>query len=174
MTDLRNQLHIPKDNSSGKGLWIPVGEDSIRESIQMAVNSLQPSKPKFDPHKKISLSTEAPAPAKGFDVTYDAKIGMYIRVPKQSATPALPTMAEKVANSRKSRMDLENRSSEVVLTEERTIRAVATPEKSARSYSKSSRRKRSRSKRSRSRSRSKRRRSRSRSTSRERLQRGRR
>ena len=34
-----------------------------------------PIKPKFDPHKKISLSTDAPANSKDFDVTYDAKIG---------------------------------------------------------------------------------------------------
>ena len=49
---------------------------------------------------------------------------MYIRVPRHQATPALPTMAEKVANSRKSRMDREQdtRNSDVVLTEERTIR----------------------------------------------------
>ena len=30
---------------------------------------------KFDPHKKISLSSDAPPPAKDYDVTYDPKIG---------------------------------------------------------------------------------------------------
>jgi hypothetical protein len=31
--------------------------------------------PKFDPHRKLGFSTEAPAPSPHYDVTYDTKIG---------------------------------------------------------------------------------------------------
>ena len=34
--------------------------------------------PKFDPHKKISMSSEAPPPAVDYDVTYDPKIGKHL------------------------------------------------------------------------------------------------
>ena len=40
-----------------------------------AKSSVNP--PKFDPHKKISMSADAPPPAVDYDVTYDPKIGKY-------------------------------------------------------------------------------------------------
>ena len=88
---------------------------------------------------------------------------MYIRVPRQAVDDsgdAKISLAEKMAARGKSKMDQEYRNnSEVVLTEERIIRSVSSPQDKSRSPSKHSK-----SRRSRSRSRSgKRRRSRSRS-----------
>ena len=51
------------------------------EQLKQGLNSSHPSKPKFDPHKKISLSTEAPPPTKDYDVTYDPKIGEFLKLP---------------------------------------------------------------------------------------------
>ncbi len=50
------------------------------EQLKQGLNSSHPSKPKFDPHKKISLSTEAPPPTKDYDVTYDPKIGELLKL----------------------------------------------------------------------------------------------
>jgi len=142
-----------------KGLWIPTGEDSLQESLKNAVDrfgsmrqKVDKSASKFDPHKKISLSSDAPPPAKDYDVTYDPKIGMYIRVPKQKdpTPPAKLSKAEKVAASRKSKMDLESKD-DIQLTEERTIRSVKSPESPQKRRSRSKSSSRSRYRRSRSR-----------------------
>ena len=45
------------------------------EAYQKKNEERDPPKSKFDPHKKISMSLDAPAPAKDYDVTYDPKIG---------------------------------------------------------------------------------------------------
>ena len=93
---------------------------------------------------------------------HDIIAGMYIRVPRQAVddSGSKTSLAEKMAARGKSKMDQEFRNnSEVVLTEERIIRSVSSPQDKSRSPSKHSK-----SRRSRSRSRSgKRRRSRSRS-----------
>ncbi len=95
---------------------------------------------------------------------HDIVLGMYIRVPRQAVDDsgdAKTSLAEKMAARGKSKMDQEYRNnSEVVLTEERIIRSVSSPQDKSRSPSKHSKSRRSRS-RSRSGKRSRRSRSRS-------------
>merc|ERR1719308_145155 len=131
------------------------------------------------------MTEEAPPPSKEYDVTFDSRTGMYIRVPKQL------TMAEKIASSKVSQMDREKaRDKDVQEVEERIVRNLSTSpprlptkrrslskeRKSERSRSRHRRRSgrsRSRSRRHRSRSRRHRSRSRRRSRSRDRRTRSR-
>ena len=94
------------------GMWIPTGEDSILDGVKEAISKLEekqrygsrsgPSRDdKWDPQKKIKMTEEAPPPSKEYDVTFDSRTGMYIRVPKQL------TMAEKIAASKVTQMDRE-------------------------------------------------------------------
>jgi len=171
------RLNPPPKPKSGGGLWIPTGEDSLTESISKAVSHVEAAQKKmgkFDPHKKISMSSDAPPPARDYDVTYDPKIGMYIRVPKQAppepTPPTKPTKAEKIA-MKKSRMDEEkDKDGEVQAIEERIIRSVGSPRRSvsrgeSKNHGSSEKRRRSR---SRSNHRDRRSRSRDRRRSRER------
>ena len=51
---------------------------SPRVFSQLSVEEAQKRIGKFDPNKKISISSEAPPMAKDYDVTYDPKIGTYL------------------------------------------------------------------------------------------------
>lgn len=186
------------------GMWVPTGEDSILDGVNAAINRLEerrgsssrsrkeveesppPSLPKWDPKGKIRMTTEAPPPAPDYEVTFDSRTGMYIRVPKQL------TMAEKIAGQKVPEMDRkQTKESEVEQVEERIIRKIAsspprlpfkrkeTPSEERRSRSRDRRRSgrsrsrgrgnsKSRSRERRSRSRSRGRRSRSRGTKRSR------
>jgi hypothetical protein len=165
------------------GMWIPTGEDSILDGVKEAISKLEEkqrygdrggaARDKWDPHRKIKMTEEAPPPSKDYDVTFDGRTGMYIRVPKQL------TMAEKIAAAKTTQMDREKaKDKDVQEVEERIVRNLSTSpprlptkrrslskeKKSDRSRSRERRRsgRRSRSRSRRHRSRSKRRRSRSR------------
>merc|ERR1712106_734635 len=111
----------------------------------------------------MGMTEEAPPPSKEYDVTFDSRTGMYVRVPKQL------TMAEKIASSKMTQMDREKAKDKDV--EERIVRKLSnspprlpTKRRSvsrSRRHSSRSRRHRSRSRGRRSRSRSRERRSRS-------------
>ena len=45
------------------------------QNSKISVEAAQKKMGKFDPHKKISMSSDAPPPARDYDVTYDPKIG---------------------------------------------------------------------------------------------------
>jgi len=162
------------------GMWIPTGEDSILDGVKEAISKLEekqrygdrggPARDKWDPHRKTE---ETPPTSKDYDVTFDGRTGMYIRVPKQL------TMAEKIAAAKMTQMDREKaKDKDVQEVEERIVRNLSTSpprlptkrkslskeKKSDRSRSRERRRsgRRSRSRSRRHRSRSKRRRSRSR------------
>lgn len=164
------------------GMWIPTGEDSILDGVKEAISKLEEkqrygdrgaARDKWDPHRKIKMTEEAPPPSKDYDVTFDGRTGMYIRVPKQL------TMAEKIAAAKMTQMDREKaKDKDVQEVEERIVRnlssspprlptkrrSLSKEKKSDRSRSRERRRsgRRSRSRSRRHRSRSKRRRSRSR------------
>jgi len=177
------------------GMWIPTGEDSILDGVKEAISKLEEkqryggrggsSRDKWDPDRKIRMTEEAPPPSKEYDVTFDSRTGMYIRVPKQL------TMAEKIASNKVTQMDREKaKDKEVQEVEERIVRnlssspprlptkrrSLSKERRSERSRSRDRRRSgrsRSRSRRHRSRSRRHRSRSRRRSRSRDRRTRSR-
>jgi len=180
---------VKKVPASG-GMWIPTGEDSILDGVKEAISKLEEkqryggrggsSRDKWDPDRKIRMTEEAPPPSKEYDVTFDSRTGMYIRVPKQL------TMAEKIASSKLTQMDREKaKDKDVQQVEERIVRnlssspprlptkrrSLSKERKADRSRSRDRRRSgrsRSRSRRHRSRSRRHRSRSRKRSRSRDR------
>jgi len=183
----KRKLPEAKKVPASGGMWIPTGEDSILDGVKEAISKLEEkqrydgrggsSRDKWDPDRKIRMTEEAPPPSKDYDVTFDNRTGMYIRVPKQL------TMAEKIASSKVSQMDREKaRDKDVQEVEERIVRNLSTSpprlptkrrslskeRKSERSRSRhrrrSSRRSRSRSRRHSSRSRRHRSRSRGRRT----------
>jgi len=176
----------PKKVPASGGMWIPTGEDSILDGVKVAISKLEEKQryggrggssrdDKWDPNRKIKMTDEAPPPSKEYNVTFDSRTGMYIRVPKQ---PEQLTMAEKIAASKVTQMDKEKaKDKDVQEVEERIVRKLSNspprlptkrPSVGRRSHSKERRSGRSRSRERRrsgrrSRSRSRRHRSRSRS-----------
>jgi hypothetical protein len=49
----------------------------VNANVSNLVEAELQDAPKFDPHRKLGFSTEAPAPSPHYDVTYDTKIGNY-------------------------------------------------------------------------------------------------
>ncbi len=49
----------------------------VNANVSNLVETELQDAPKFDPHRKLGFSTEAPAPSPHYDVTYDTKIGKY-------------------------------------------------------------------------------------------------
>jgi hypothetical protein len=47
----------------------------VNANVNNLVETELQDAPKFDPHRKLGFSTEAPAPSPHYDVTYDTKIG---------------------------------------------------------------------------------------------------
>ena len=145
---------------SGGGMWIPTGQDSIVVGVKEAINKLggQDSK---DKHKKnvdekktsrIEMKTED----RNFEIKFDKRTGMYIRMAKdeeivncQIEVPKADSPA-KIPSKKRSRSHSKDRQSR----------------RSSRSRSKTRRSRRSRSRLRRSRSRSRRQRSRHRSSTR--------
>merc|ERR1719228_1523642 len=155
-------------------MWVPTGSDPILEGVKEAKTKLQEKErdgrrsrvAKYDWELKRRKDELAPPPSSEYEVTFDVRTGMYIRVPKNGREAAgQKTMAEKIALAKVSEMDKGGESGE----EERIVRKLETsPPRLPRKRSRSRSRRRSRSrerKRRRSRSRS---RHRSRSRSRER------
>lgn len=158
------------------GMWVPTGADSILEGVKEAKSRLQEKEKggrrrdeKWEEEHRRRKTELPPPPPPDYEVTFDSRTGMYIRVPKKGKGD---TTAEKVAMAKTTEMDKEG--------EERVIRKVETspprlPKKRSRSRSRErrsgrsgsrerrrSRGRRSRERRSRSRSRGKRSRSRER------------
>jgi len=170
------------------GMWIPTGEDSILDGVKEAINKLEEKQrfggrrrsgsskdEKWDPSRKIKMTEEAPPASAEYDVTFDSRTGMYIRVPRQ---PKQLTMAEKIAESKVTQMDREKaKDKDILEIEERVVRKLSnspprlptkrrrTPSVGRRSHSRERRSEKSRSRekrRSGRRSRSRKHRSRSR------------
>ena len=145
--------------SSGSGMWIPTGEDSIIEGVKEAINKVEKKERRRsgeDDGKRRRRSGEASKNVE-FEIKYDGRTGMYTRVPKEIPNSAKDDIVE--VESRIIRKLPDSPATKAPEKKEKS-----SPHKSRRSKSRDRRRSgRSRSKpRHRSRSRSRRRRSRSR------------
>merc|ERR1712106_360752 len=129
--DKKKKVPVAKKVPASGGMWIPTGEDSILDGVKDAISRLEekqrfggrggPSRgEKWDQNRKIKMTEEAPPPSKEYDVTFDSRTGMYVRVPKQL------TMAEKIASSKMTQMDREKaKDKDVQEVEERIVRKLS-------------------------------------------------
>ena len=136
------------------GMWVPTGSDSILEGVKEAKNRLQEkqarrsSRGEREEEGRRRVTELAPPPTPDYEVTFEPRTGMYVRVPR------VKTVAEKVA-AQGMEMDKGEEG-------ERVVRKVLDspprmPKRRSRSRERRSYRSRSRGRRSRSRSRGKRR-----------------
>merc|ERR1712106_706423 len=131
LDDKKKKVPVAKKVPASGGMWIPTGEDSILDGVKDAISRLEekqrfggrggPSRgEKWDQNRKIKMTEEAPPPSKEYDVTFDSRTGMYVRVPKQL------TMAEKIASSKMTQMDREKaKDKDVQEVEERIVRKLS-------------------------------------------------
>ena len=71
--------------SSGSGMWIPTGEDSIIEGVKEAINKVEKKERRRsgeDDGKSRRRSGESKNVE--FEIKYDGRTGMYTRVPKET------------------------------------------------------------------------------------------